>query len=125
MGTDLWKRTEEVFAAVLKQEPAQRDAFLQAACADEMTLRAEVESLLAAHANAANFIEAPAAAFATDLLPENPANEGKRCGPYRLIREIGHGGMGVVWQAERDDGRFHQRVAIKVIKRGMDTDEVS
>ena len=124
MGTDLWKRMDELFAVALEQEPAQRDAFLQAACADDMTLRAEVESLLAAHANAANFIKAPAADFAADLLPENPAaaNEGKRCGPYRLIREIGHGGMGEVYLAARDDDQYRKQVAIKLVRRGMDID---
>ncbi len=126
MDSERWKRTEEMFAAVLEQEPERRAGFLEAACADDKTLRAEVESLLAAHARAANFIEAPASAFASGLLPENPAatHEGKRCGPYRLIREIGRGGMGEVYLAARDDDQYQKQVAIKLVRRGMDTDTI-
>ncbi len=126
MNIDSWKRTEELFAAALEQEAERRGEFLQAACADDMTLRAEVESLLAAHDRAVNFIEAPAAAFASGLLPENSAasNEGKRCGPYRLIREIGRGGMGEVYLAARDDDQYKKQVAIKLVRRGMDTDTI-
>lgn len=123
MNTDRWKQAEELFAAALEREPGQREAFLQAACADDPALRAEVESLLAAHAQADDFIETPAAAFAADLLPEEPAaNEGKFCGSYRLIHEIGHGGMGEVYLAVRDDDQYQKQVAIKLVRRGMDID---
>jgi serine/threonine protein kinase len=60
--------------------------------------------------------DAPGSAFSRiDRIPE-------RLGPYRVVREIGRGGMGTVYLGERDDGQFQQRVAIKVIIRGMDTD---
>ena len=49
---------------------------------------------------------------------------GLRVGPYRLVRELGRGGMGTVYLAVRDDDAFHKRVAIKVLKRGMDTDAI-
>jgi serine/threonine protein kinase len=63
---------------------------------------------------------------APEALPESPPDVGKdgRLGPYRLIREIGHGGMGTVYLGVRDDDAFQKRVAIKVLRRGMDTDSI-
>jgi len=83
--------------------PAERRTFLDDACGDDPDLLAEIEGLLAHDASAV---------------------EGRRIGAFVLGREIGAGGMGKVYLAERADGQFRQRVAIKVIKRGMDTDEI-
>jgi len=62
----------------------------------------------------------------TTVAPEVPSDVGQdgRLGPYRLIREIGHGGMGTVYLGVRDDDAFQKRVAIKVLNRGMDTDSI-
>ena len=83
MNTDRWKRTEELFAAVLEMRPARRKEYLQMVCADDPLLREEVESLLASHAQAGDFIEAPATAFAAGLLQEEPVagREGMRYPP--------------------------------------------
>ena len=73
------------------------------------------------------FLESPAIAFLSPA-PRGPrlprALEGARVGPYRIVREIARGGMGAVYLAERADGQFEQRVALKVVKRGMDSDEI-
>ena len=86
--------------------------------------RVEVESMVACFEPAAGFIEAPAFEIAADLLAhaEMESIDGKHIGPYRIIREIGRGGMGTVYLAARDDDQYQKQVAIKLIKRGMDTD---
>ena len=73
------------------------------------------------------FLDAPAAIFAAPLVEaaERGASlEGTRVGPYRVLRELARGGMGAVYLAERADGQFEQRAALKLIKRGMDSDEI-
>ena len=86
-------------------------------------LRSEVERLLAAHEMAGPFIQVPAASLAGLGTVEDSIN-GRRIGVYRVVGELGRGGMGAVYLAERADGQYEQRVALKLIKRGMDTEEV-
>jgi serine/threonine protein kinase/tetratricopeptide (TPR) repeat protein len=121
-----WERMNEVFHAAIELTPEQRAGFLNHACSDDPGLRAEVERLVAAHERAGRFIEGPAIAEAGPWLrgASEPLAAGQRFGPYRVIREIGRGGMGAVYFAERADGQFEQQVALKLIKRGMDTDLV-
>lgn len=123
MKAERLQRIEELFHDVAELEPEARADFLNEVCADNDGLRAEIEALLRADAEAPEFIISSAPVITSRS--SAPPQAGERIGQYRLLREIGRGGMGVVWLAERDDGRFDQRVAIKVIKRGMDTDEVS
>ena len=122
MKAERLQRIEELFHAALERETEARPGFLEEVCGDDSELRAEVEGLLQANAQAPEFIVAstPVIASGSRAAPQ----AGERINQYRLLHETGRGGMGAVWLAERDDGRFHQRVAIKVIKRGMDTDEV-
>ena len=87
-------------------------------------LRAEAEALLAAHEQAGDFLRLDAERGAA-LLEERPGRApARRIGPYRVVRELGRGGMGVVYLAERVEGGFEQRAAIKVLKRGMDSDAI-
>ena len=121
--SDRFQRCEELFHAALALEAAAREAFLEEACATDRGLRAEVERLLSAHARAGDFIGAPAVAPpATWAGAEEWA--GRRIGPYSIVRELGRGGMGAVYLAERADGQYQHRVALKLIKRGMDTEQV-
>src|SRR5204863_6753366 len=94
----------------------RREAYLEEACAGEPELRHEVESLLSTSGSAGR-------RKAADLI-ENLQNPviGRRVGKYRVTGEVGRGGMGEVYRAIRDDDHFHQQVAIKIDKRGMDTD---
>jgi serine/threonine protein kinase/tetratricopeptide (TPR) repeat protein len=125
MSQARWQRLQEVFHQALERAAEQRAEFLDRACADEPGLRAEIERLLAAHDRAGGFIHQPAIASpGIALAPDETPQDGRRVGVYRLTRALGRGGMGVVYLAERDDGAFAQRVAIKLIKRGMDTDQV-
>ncbi len=123
--SEQWDQLKKLFRAAIEHEPAQRAAYLDQACAGDSALREEIESLLASHDHAESFIETPAFAHGVvtmaETLPEQIA--GQRIGSYQLVREIGHGGMGTVYLAERAD-EYQKLVAIKVVKRGMDTDDI-
>jgi tetratricopeptide (TPR) repeat protein/tRNA A-37 threonylcarbamoyl transferase component Bud32 len=123
VSSDRWQRCEELFHAALPLAEGEREAFLERSCADDAGLRVEVERLLDAHARAGDFISSPALAAAT-AAEDGATWAGRLVGPYRVVREIGRGGMGAVYLAERADGQYEQRVALKVIKRGMDTEQV-
>ncbi|HWN09898.1 MAG TPA: protein kinase [Pyrinomonadaceae bacterium] len=134
MTPERWQKIEEVFQAALDLPHDERHAFVAEACTGDADLCAQVESLIAQHDDAGDFIEAPALVdsrarytvsqqdtMPTSYGPDDPA-VGRRIGAYRVVRELGRGGMGAVYLAERDDSEFSHRVAIKLIKRGMDTD---
>ncbi len=122
MAPERWQHLEDLFHAMLALPPEGRRAALAAACGDDTELIAEVERLLHANAQASAFVGDAAAGIqhmAATVLPESG-----HIGPYRIVRELGRGGMGTVFLAERDDAQFTMRVAIKLIKRGMDSDAV-
>ena len=119
--TDRFERLDELFHSALALDDRAREAFLREACRDDPDLLSNVRRLLAAHERAGGFIQAPA--ITLGRATEEPS-AGRRIGAYRVVRELGRGGMGAVYLAERPDGGFAQRVAIKLIKRGMDTDHV-
>jgi len=126
MTPERWQRVKELFQSALEGEASQRAAFLDAACAGDPSLRRQVEALLASHEGAPSFLEAPAFEV-TDLSLTSDQTEsmaGRRIGPYELVREIGHGGMGAVYLAVRADDEYQKQVAIKLVKRGMDTDAI-
>ena len=118
-----WERVKDLFSAALELEPDARRAFLDAQCAGDAELRAEVDSLLAAHDTTGDFIEKPAAHRALGIAAETeaPAWIGRRVGDYRLVEEVGRGGMSEVYKAVRDDDEYHKDVAVKVLRRGYDT----
>lgn len=129
MDAQRWQRVAEVFDAVVDASADERAGLLQRLCADDAEVRREVEALLAADARAEVFergVDTARNASAADWADatEDAASTDSRIGPWRLVRELGRGGMGVVWLAERADGAFEQRAALKLIKRGMDTDAV-
>ena len=112
---------ETIFHQALKRESgAQRDAFLDGACRENTSARARVEALLAAHEEAQDFLEPPADGSGEEPLAEGP---GSRIGPYKLLQQIGEGGMGVVYMAEQEEP-VRRKVALKIIKLGMDTRQV-
>jgi serine/threonine protein kinase len=129
-----WQRIAAIVDEVLDLEPVPRATCLDAQCDGDPTLRAEVERVLA-EADSATYLDSPALAFAAPLLadrvtrsgsePAAPGGPGALIGPYRVLEEIAHGGMGVVYLAERADGQFEQRVALKLVRRGMDSDDIA
>jgi serine/threonine-protein kinase len=120
-------RAAEIFAAALEVEPPRRARLVAEACGGDAALRADVDSLLDADARSGEFLHSPPLArtlaeAATALLDESL--EGHTVGAYRLTRRIGAGGMGVVYEAQREGGDLVMRAAVKVLKRGLDTDDV-
>ncbi|HEX8292342.1 MAG TPA: protein kinase [Pyrinomonadaceae bacterium] len=125
MTPERWKQIEGVFDAAIDLAPAEREAYLAAACGGDAELRRQVELLIRSHDAAGSFIEEPAVAGVLGgggKFEEEPALIGRRVGSYRIVRELGRGGMGAVYLAVRADDEFQKRVAIKLVKRGMDTD---
>ena len=125
MTRDDWEKVQRLFEATVKLEPAERREFLERAVADQPELRSDVEALLRSDADAGGFLESILEA-GTALLASDQSSlaERARVGPYRLVRQIGLGGMGAVYLAERDDEEFQQRVAVKLVTPGLYNEEV-
>src|SRR5262249_14243834 len=117
---------ESIFTAALeKGSPAERAAYLDAACGQDRQLRAAVEQLLAHDEAAGSFLGRPAWADATVTVDEPAGSErpGAAVGRYRLLEQIGEGGFGIVFMAEQQ-APIRRKVALKVIKPGMDSRQV-
>ena len=114
-----FRQIDELFDAALELAPHERDAFIAHSCGDDDALRARLMTLLDAHDRSIRFLDSPAVELAAELL-EDASTSGppvpERAGPFRIVRELGHGGMGVVYLAEREGAEFQQRVALKVVR---------
>jgi len=117
---------EGIFHAALELPPERVDAFLDQSCAGDPTLRRQVEQLLASHRQADHFIEQPLVRPQSEVIESDDSDRliGQVVGQYRILQRLGGGGMGVVYLGQRADQQYEKRVAIKLIKRGMDTDSV-
>jgi WD40 repeat protein/serine/threonine protein kinase len=118
-------KAEEIFlAAVEKKLPGERAAYLEGACGNAAALSAQVLALLQSHEQAGSFLEQPLFASSptsdTSAFTEGP---GTRIGPYKLLQQLGEGGMGIVYMAEQEQP-LRRRVALKIIKPGMDSAQV-
>ncbi|HEX8708189.1 MAG TPA: protein kinase [Pyrinomonadaceae bacterium] len=128
MTPERWKQVEEIFQSALDHTQEKRQAFIAQACAGDAPLREQVEMLVGQYEAAGSFLEVPALGDRTvattdeTVIYAGTSMIGKRIGAYKITREIGRGGMGAVYLAVRADSEFQKRVAIKLIKRGMDTD---
>ncbi len=127
LTAERWKRVKAIFDSALNANPSERTSFLIAECSGDTDLLQEVESLLASHQEADDFIEAPPSALKPLLATESKTETvflrpGTRIGAYELVRELGSGGMGSVYLASRADEEFRKNVAIKLIRQGMETD---
>ncbi|MCU0254926.1 MAG: serine/threonine-protein kinase [Acidobacteria bacterium] len=120
MDRERWRRVREVFAAVESAAPAERAARLLALCGPDEELRLAVEQLLAASEGDALRTGGAVAEGEPGRTSPDDAFVGKRFGPWQLRERIGRGGMGQVFLAERADGQFEQRVAVKLLGVGLD-----
>ncbi len=121
MQGEQWAEVRALLERALEVEPSERDAWLVRACAGDAALLAELRELLGADAAPSGFDLPDHERVERELVGPNRA--GRRIGAWQLERELGRGGMSVVWLARRVDG-FAQRAAIKLLKRGMDSDEL-
>ncbi len=125
MEPEHWHRIKEVFSTALAVPPAMREAWLAQTLPDDPLLANEVRELVAVFEEGGEIFQVRTLVTVPDL-PEEPetAVAGLRIGPYRILSELGRGGMGAVYLAVRADQAYEQRVAIKLVKRGMDTDDI-
>lgn len=122
MTPERWKQIRGVFEAAELLAAPEQPAYLDRACAGDAELRVEVEALLRAQSQAgSDFMGHPAAdmMLLTDGEAQTASRIGCRLGPYQIVAEIGHGGMGEVYRAVRIDGQFDQQVAIKLVRAGL------
>jgi serine/threonine protein kinase len=136
MNPERWSKIKEISEQAATLQGEQRTAFLQAQCSEDVTLQAEVETLLASEIETlpgafeqtnrlaeASLFEDVTMALATPAYLDDDM-VGKPVGAYKIEREVGRGGMGAVYLATRADAQFEKQVAIKLVKRGMDSDFV-
>jgi serine/threonine protein kinase len=131
METARWQQIKSLFQETFERPAEEQSAFLQAACAGDAELRRAVQRLLHAHARASGFLDASPVLDHGGSPPAPPdgseAGEAAlplRIGPYRVTRELGRGGMGTVYLAEREEPGLRKTVAIKVVRVEMGSDLV-
>lgn len=125
MTASRWRRIESLYYGALERDGEGRRAYLDAACDGDPELRTEVESLLEAGDDSVQ-LGAVVADGARLIVGHVDSGQGppERIGPYRVLEEIGRGGLGTVYLAERDDEHYAMRVAIKLVRRGLDTEDI-
>ena len=129
LAPEKWQLLKEIVADALEEgSPAARTAFVKSRCADDARLLSEAESLVkeaeALLREPTDTLEDCAEQATAALWRDEAPRTGWRIGAYEVVRELGRGGMGAVYLAARADGQFEKQVAIKVLKRGTDTEEV-
>ena len=130
MTPERWVQIRRIFEGALERPQQDRANYLRGVCARDDQLRQEVETLLASHDESGDFLNQPAAELPGALLRTSDDLSSAefprmlRAGPYQLERRIGRGGMGSVWLASRVDHEYQRKVAIKMVKRGMDSAEI-
>lgn len=122
MKPEQWQRLESAFQEAVALDATARSAFLQQLETDDPAMHLEVVAMLAADQHAESGLQR----LADDAVLAVPElMEGQRIGVWRVVRRIGTGGMGAVYLAQRESGDFAQRAALKLVKRGMDSDEIT
>ncbi len=122
MDPQRWNRIKEIFDAACEVPPDARAAFLERACGDDVAMREEIQGLFDEEDRVHSMLDG-VAIEATGLLGDL-TREGRRIGPYLLIRRIGVGGMGEVYLAARADGQFEHRVALKLVRPGLGSEQI-
>jgi eukaryotic-like serine/threonine-protein kinase len=128
MTPERLRRIRAVYEAALERDPAAREALLEVECRADGDLRREVERLLGAREHLPEWLAGPllgpAGPIFDAMAKTTPGMEGRQLRGYELIREIGRGGMGTVYLAERTDGTYRKQVAIKIVRAEKDNGEI-
>src|SRR5262245_58512137 len=119
MDVERWRRTEELFHQALELDAAARSEFLDRECGGDADLHRDVERLLTADRAAPGRLDAAVGAAVRSF--HGVVAPGSSIGPYKILEALGEGGMGRVYHARRSDAVFHKDVAIKIVKRGIDS----
>ncbi|MBL8190188.1 MAG: protein kinase, partial [Acidobacteria bacterium] len=127
MTIDQWRQVKELFEASLECEPSARAHFIAEQSGGDDAIRQAAEQMLRDFDKSGDFLEEPALVeFGLDGAQFDPGYEqGRRIGPYRIVSEIGQGGMGAVYLAERADDAYEKRVAIKMVWPGGIRSEIN
>jgi serine/threonine protein kinase len=124
VNPERWQAVGDIFEQALATPTGQRTMLIDRAAGADEEVRREVQSLLASHRAAPGGFVQQRIRGAVESFHRTTEVTGTRIGPYRLIRELGRGGMGTVFLAERDDNLYQATVAIKLVRPGMDTEFV-
>jgi serine/threonine-protein kinase len=125
MNRNRFKRAEELFGQAVELSPAEREAFLERECSGDDALRREVESLLTADESAGDeFMKRSPDPGEIEAPDRGASLVGDRVDRYRVLRKIGEGGMSEVYLAVRADDEYQKRVALKVIRHGLDREDI-
>lgn len=123
MKPDEWEKIQAIFHEALQRPPAERDDYVASATGGDRALGTRVNELLSAHFADPDFLETPLE-WPERAALDVPSHGHERIGPYQIVRPLGEGGMGVVYLANHSTPEFTRSVAIKVVRPGMDTDDV-
>lgn len=120
MTRERWQTLKRIFNEALELAGTEREDYIQKACGEDHKLRKEVLSLLEAY-DTPGVLDSPPNQLLTSVLTHHTSGEkkGKQIGPYEVLERLGHGGMGSVYLAERADGQFEQKVALKLLRTGF------
>ena len=125
MNPENWQKIKAIFYPALDLPENERLDFVKEKCGDDDTLFEEIKVLIASSEQNTTFIEKPVFAVSELVVAKEKRNLiGRQIGAYKIEKEIGRGGMGAVYLASRADKEFEKKVAVKLIKRGLDTDEI-
>src|ERR1043165_3389258 len=127
MTPERWRQVEEIFQAALDLSPDDRKRYVSDVCREDTDLRRDVESLLSQYDSAGELLDDPVygnteLSMLESFVEEKDPLLGRRLGSYGIKKEIGRGGRGAVYEPPRAENEFNKRAAIKLVKRGMDTD---